>query len=124
MTGGSIVDCGGDMAGGEIMTMDGGLERLVRILHEFCMCPPPPDDPVILYGLTPPAARQPKPSPSIDKPAAYRFSLAFQLGLPHAGAVFTVDTATVWTYRIRPVLKNMVLMTVRWTVRHGGIRAV
>jgi len=65
------------------MTMDGGLERLVRILHEFCMCPPPPEDPAILYGLTPPSARQPKLSPalnphSFDKPAAYRFSLAFQ----------------------------------------------
>ncbi|KAJ7278391.1 hypothetical protein C8J57DRAFT_1060013 [Mycena rebaudengoi] len=34
----------------EIMTMDGGLERLVRILHDFCF----------------------------DKHAAYRFSLAFQ----------------------------------------------
>jgi hypothetical protein len=21
------------------MTMDGGLERLVRILHDFCICP-------------------------------------------------------------------------------------
>ncbi|GLB41985.1 putative MYND finger [Lyophyllum shimeji] len=25
----------------EIMTMDGGLERLVRILHDFCLCPRP-----------------------------------------------------------------------------------
>jgi len=67
----------------EIMTMDGGLERLVRILHEFCMCPPPPENPAVLYGLTPPNARPPKLSPSLnpnsfDKHAAYRFSLAFQ----------------------------------------------
>ncbi|KIM37323.1 hypothetical protein M413DRAFT_277406 [Hebeloma cylindrosporum] len=67
----------------EIMTMDGGLERLVRILHEFCLCPPPPENPAILYGLTPPTTHQPKPTPALnpptfDKHAAYRFSLAFQ----------------------------------------------
>ncbi|KAF8885468.1 hypothetical protein BD779DRAFT_1471594 [Infundibulicybe gibba] len=67
----------------EIMTMDGGLERLVRILHDFCICPPPPDNPAILYGLSPPNARPPKLVPtlnpqSFDKHAAYRFSLAFQ----------------------------------------------
>lgn len=67
----------------EIMTMDGGLERLVKILHEFCMCPPPPENPAILYGLMPPNARMPKLVPtlnphSFDKHAAYRFSLAFQ----------------------------------------------
>jgi len=63
--------------------MDGGLERLVRILHDFCMCPPPPENPAILYGLTPPNARIPKLTPALnphtfDKHAAYRFSLAFQ----------------------------------------------
>lgn len=67
----------------EIMTMDGGLERLVRILHDFCLCPPPPENPSILYGLSPPNARPPKLVPilnpqSFDKHAAYRFSLAFQ----------------------------------------------
>jgi len=67
----------------EIMTMDGGLERLVRILHEFCICPPPPENPAILYGLIPPNSRPPKLAPalnphSFDKHAAYRFSLAFQ----------------------------------------------
>jgi len=65
------------------MTMDGGLERLVRILNDFCICPPPPDLPSSLYGLTPPNTRPPKLSPSLnphpyDKQAAYRFSLAFQ----------------------------------------------
>lgn len=63
--------------------MDGGLERLVRILHDFCMCPPSPENPSILYGLSPPNARPPKLVPtlnpsSFDKHAAYRFSLAFQ----------------------------------------------
>ena len=63
--------------------MDGGLERLVKLLHDFCMCPPPPENAAILYGLSPPAAHPPKLVPtlnpkSFDKHAAYRFSLAFQ----------------------------------------------
>lgn len=63
--------------------MDGGLERLVRILHDFCMCPPPPENPAVLYGLSSPQAHPPKLVPtlnpkSFDKQAAYRFSLAFQ----------------------------------------------
>ncbi|KAK0493081.1 hypothetical protein EDD18DRAFT_1180616 [Armillaria luteobubalina] len=67
----------------EIMTMDGGLERLVKILHEFCLCPPPPENPALFYGLSPPNARPQKLTPalnpsSFDKHAAYRFSLAFQ----------------------------------------------
>ncbi|KAJ3799404.1 hypothetical protein GGU11DRAFT_664974, partial [Lentinula aff. detonsa] len=67
----------------EIMTMDGGLERLVRLLHEFCLCPPPPENPSLFYGLAPPSTRPTKPLPtlnptSFDKHAAYRFSLAFQ----------------------------------------------
>ena len=65
------------------MTMDGGLERLVKILHDFCICPPPPENAAILYGLLPPNARPPKLTPTLhpqpyDKQAAYRFSLAFQ----------------------------------------------
>ncbi|KAF8910923.1 hypothetical protein CPB84DRAFT_1064036, partial [Gymnopilus junonius] len=65
------------------MTMDGGLERLVRILHDFCMCPPPPDNPSLLYGLSPPNAPTPKLTPALnppgfDKHAAYRSSLALQ----------------------------------------------
>ena len=67
----------------EIMTMDGGLGRLVRILHDFCICPPPPENPALIYGLSPPNARPPRLVPtlnphSFDKHAAYRFSLAFQ----------------------------------------------
>ncbi|KAG6879125.1 hypothetical protein C0992_005012 [Termitomyces sp. T32_za158] len=67
----------------EIMTMDGGLERLVRILHDFCICPPPPDNGAVFYGLIPPHIRPSKPVPTLnppqfDKQAAYRFSLAFQ----------------------------------------------
>jgi hypothetical protein len=67
----------------EIMTMDGGLEHLVHILHDFCMSPPPPENPALLYGLSPPSARPPRLSPtlnpqSFDKHAALRFSLAFQ----------------------------------------------
>jgi hypothetical protein len=67
----------------EIMTADGGLERLVRMLHDFCMCPPPPENPAAIYGLAPPASRPLKLTPtlnptSFDKHAAYRFSLAFQ----------------------------------------------
>ena len=63
--------------------MDGGLERLVRILHEFCISPPPAENPAILYGLLPPSFHPSKPAPvlnpkSFDKHAAYRFSLAFQ----------------------------------------------
>ncbi|KAF9446068.1 hypothetical protein P691DRAFT_777117 [Macrolepiota fuliginosa MF-IS2] len=67
----------------EIMTMDGGLERLVKILHDFCFSPPPPENPTVIYGLLPPNSRPPKPQPTLnppvfDKHAAYRFSLAFQ----------------------------------------------
>ncbi|KAJ7125885.1 hypothetical protein C8R46DRAFT_927563 [Mycena filopes] len=69
----------------EIMTMDGGLERLVRILRDFCMSPPPPASPAAFYGLLPPSYRPPRLPPQLnppqgqfDKHAAYRFSLAFQ----------------------------------------------
>jgi hypothetical protein len=63
--------------------MDGGLERLVRILHDYCMCPTPPENPASIYGLSPPNFHPPQPTPSLnpksfDKQAAYRFSLAFQ----------------------------------------------
>lgn len=67
----------------EIMTMDGGLERLVHILHDYCISPTPPENPAFIYGLSPPNSHPPKPTPclnpkSFDKQAAYRFSLAFQ----------------------------------------------
>ncbi|KAI1786604.1 hypothetical protein LXA43DRAFT_1064977 [Ganoderma leucocontextum] len=67
----------------EIMTMDGGLERLVRILHDFCISPPPPENPAIFYGLASPGSHPPNAVPTLlpksyDKHAAYRFSLAFQ----------------------------------------------
>lgn len=67
----------------EIMTMDGGLERLVRILHDFCICPPPPENPTLFYGLSPPSSHPLKLTPTLnpkqfDKQAQYRFSLAFQ----------------------------------------------
>lgn len=63
--------------------MDGGLERLVRLLHDFCISPPPPENPAILYGLLPVHHHPPQPQPtlnpkSFDRHAAYRFSLAFQ----------------------------------------------
>ena len=38
----------------EILTRDGGLERLVRILREFVQNPPPVQDPGVFYGLLPP----------------------------------------------------------------------
>lgn len=65
------------------MVMDGGLERLVRMLHDFCISPPPPENLALLYGLLPPNYHPPKPAPTLipkqfDKHAAYRFSLAFQ----------------------------------------------
>ena len=56
-----------------------GPECLVRILHDFCTSPPPPDNPATF----PPGSHPPKPQPTLlpksyDKHAAYRFSLAFQ----------------------------------------------
>ena len=67
----------------EIMTMDGGLERLIRILHDFCLSPPPPENPNVYHGLLPLNFRPPKPQPTLnpriyDRAAAARFSLAFQ----------------------------------------------
>ncbi|KAJ7060534.1 hypothetical protein C8F01DRAFT_932326, partial [Mycena amicta] len=67
------------------LTMDGGLERVVRILHDFCMTPPPPASPAAFYGLLPSTYRAPRAAPQLnpaagqfDKHAAYRFSVAFQ----------------------------------------------
>ena len=63
--------------------MDGGLDWLFGILHDFCISPPPPENPAIFYGLAPPGSHPNKPVPTLppksyDKHAAYRFSLAFQ----------------------------------------------
>ncbi|KAF9005383.1 hypothetical protein BDZ89DRAFT_1145152 [Hymenopellis radicata] len=67
----------------EIMTQDGGLKRLVKILYEFCLCPPPSENSALFYNLAPPLARPPKLAPILnpqqfDKRAAYYFPLAFQ----------------------------------------------
>ncbi|TFY52475.1 hypothetical protein EVJ58_g9998 [Rhodofomes roseus] len=67
----------------ETIIMDGGIERLVRILHDFCMCPPPSENPMLFYGLSPPSAHPPKLVPTLnpktfDRQAQYRFTLAFQ----------------------------------------------
>ena len=51
----------------EIMTMDGGLERLIRILHDFCLSPPPPENPNVYHfaktGGARKAAQIPYPAP-------------------------------------------------------------
>jgi hypothetical protein len=59
----------------EIMVMDGGLERLVRMLHDICVFPPPSENPAFLYCLLPPNYHLPKLVPtlipkSFDKHAA------------------------------------------------------
>ena len=59
--------------------MDGVLEHLVRMLHNFCFPPPP----ALLYSLSPPNYHPPKPVPtlipkSFDKHIMYHLSLAFQ----------------------------------------------
>jgi hypothetical protein len=63
--------------------VDGALERLVHLLHDFCICLPPLENPAILFGLSPPNLKPLKLVPtlnptSFDKHAAYRFSLAWQ----------------------------------------------
>ncbi|EJD06317.1 uncharacterized protein FOMMEDRAFT_138352 [Fomitiporia mediterranea MF3/22] len=67
----------------EILTCDGGLERLVRLLRDFCLSPPPPENPSAIFGLSPPGLPRPAQVPalnpkSFDRHASYRFSLAFQ----------------------------------------------
>lgn len=44
----------------DILTVDGGLERLVRLLREFCTHPPPPQSPREIYGLKPAVRRKSK----------------------------------------------------------------
>ncbi|KAH8104328.1 hypothetical protein DFH11DRAFT_1478393, partial [Phellopilus nigrolimitatus] len=67
----------------EILTCDGGLERFVRLLRDFCPSPPPPENPSAIYDLSPPGLPRPSPTPtlnpkSFDRHAACRFSLALQ----------------------------------------------
>ncbi|KAJ7049300.1 hypothetical protein C8F01DRAFT_928544, partial [Mycena amicta] len=69
----------------EIMRMDGGLERLVRIVHDFYLTPPPRASPAAFYGLLLSTYRAPRAAPQLnpaagqfDRHAAYRFNLAFQ----------------------------------------------
>lgn len=81
------------------MTMDSGLERLVRLLHDFCMCPPPPENAALLYGLTPPNSRPPRLTPilkptSFDKQAVYRFLLAFQCVVNRGLGVYSEPRGT------------------------------
>ncbi|GJJ13606.1 hypothetical protein Clacol_007862 [Clathrus columnatus] len=77
----------------EILVMDGGLERLIRILRDFCSNPPLPEPPTQFYGLLPlPSSNSTLSNPSngitgppvhdprrpFDRAAAHRFSLALQ----------------------------------------------
>lgn len=67
----------------ETLTCDGGLERLVHLLCDFCLSPPPPENPAYIFGLSPPSIPRPTPIPTVnptsfDRHAAFRFSLAFQ----------------------------------------------
>jgi hypothetical protein len=67
----------------EILTADGGIERIVRLLRDFASSPPPPEVPSLFYGLMPPGvsmtSMMTKANPNaFDQHAAYRCSLAFQ----------------------------------------------
>lgn len=67
----------------ETLACDGGLERLVHLMRDFCLSPPPPDDLSVVFGLspltTPPTPPAPMLNPSIfDKHAAFRFCQALR----------------------------------------------
>ncbi|KAH8108588.1 hypothetical protein DFH11DRAFT_1471061, partial [Phellopilus nigrolimitatus] len=62
----------------EILTCDDGLERLVRLLPDFCLSPPPPENPSAIYGLLPPGLPRPPPIPIFNSNPFTVFSLAFQ----------------------------------------------
>ena len=48
------------------MAMDGGLECLIKIPHDFYLCPPPPENPHVYHGFLPFNFRMPKPSPTLN----------------------------------------------------------
>ncbi|KAF7966315.1 hypothetical protein HWV62_39179 [Athelia sp. TMB] len=119
----------------EIMTLDGGLERLVRLLHAFCFSPPPPENLAVLYGLSPPTARPARPPPTLnlavfDKHTVYRFSLAFQcrvnIGVRGSedirGRVVQAGTLEEWNSS-RPARLGRPPATNAAHAGHGTIRA-
>ncbi|CAE6374923.1 unnamed protein product, partial [Rhizoctonia solani] len=62
----------------EILTLDGGLERLVRILRDFCANPPRRRDPAWIYALSPP---EPITSDDLPKRIDHRISpTTFEFG--------------------------------------------
>ncbi|KAH7325409.1 hypothetical protein B0J17DRAFT_232845 [Rhizoctonia solani] len=62
----------------EILTLDGGLERLVRILRDFCANPPRRRDPAWIYALSPPESI---PSDDLPKRIDHRISpTTFEFG--------------------------------------------
>ncbi|KAH8105525.1 hypothetical protein DFH11DRAFT_1644379 [Phellopilus nigrolimitatus] len=50
----------------EILTSDGGPDRLVRLLRDFYLSPPPPENPSAIYGLLPPGLSRPPPIPILN----------------------------------------------------------
>jgi hypothetical protein len=67
----------------EMMTCGGRLERLVRLLRDFCICLPPPENATAVYGRSPPSSPRSSSVPTLNprsfgRHAGYRFSLAFQ----------------------------------------------
>ena len=63
----------------EILTCDGGLKRLVRLLRDFCLSPPPPESPALIFGLSPIGLPQPQLVPALspkvfDRHTVYCFS--------------------------------------------------
>ncbi|KZT58130.1 hypothetical protein CALCODRAFT_412957, partial [Calocera cornea HHB12733] len=73
----------------EILTLDGGLERLVRILRQYCANPVSPSPGLQIYHLTASsldgqdrkagqAILTAAAGPNVDRAKTYQFSLAFQ----------------------------------------------
>ncbi|KAH8115830.1 hypothetical protein DFH11DRAFT_1582308, partial [Phellopilus nigrolimitatus] len=48
------------------VSCDGGLERLVRLLCDFCLPPPPTENPSAIYGLSPPGLLRLPPTPTLN----------------------------------------------------------